>query len=815
MKPKANYNHKRILYGFLICNRKGNALPLVLMLLLIVMLFGGAVAYSTMQMHSITRGGYHDQLAYIAAESALERSIKNLQDVITKQEYPGSHGLYFTGDVDSFLNSLIDTINADSSIEKDYTVKVHDTFNDAQVKVSFQRFADPSKEEYTGNSIRFNIQITAQSDMVDNTFSSYGKKAVAVREYEIPVYKRFKLNGAIYTLGDLLIKDGHDTSTEHSTIRGDIYVFGTGLDITNRMQQYYVGGVCAIGNSILHVEEGTIFTRNLVRAGLFDNSDVGSSNIIVDQDIVAQGIQVFGSNDNIVVLGDAFTFDDIEMNGGNSVIAINGSFYGLNPGKDDESEHDSSSGIINVAPSYDNDPQSQESRIAINGNIFANGETFRMYDEVDEGVKKTKAGHKMESVAMVWSEDGRPLYRQVLNPNDKTGAYDTLLSSAGIKNGFSILWKVKWQGLTTEALRNDWELWRDWVNRIRGMAHLQDNIETGGNTFPDPDNPDEITGYCRRGIAANNTFYRIDINNYDYSDIGGARDVTINVVEKIEGLGSSASNILDLYDGTNWMLYTDPFYTEGSMCKAMRDLMNEYLLPQVSVFSSKTTSSGEYIYQNYQANETQTEFNRIKSLLDDTTRFPHDPFYTCIVRYDEAELVDAYGNPKSLNEILFDAWVAEGRDGDLYKNCYFLVLNFDPDKEIVVDDTVNGIIFSLGKVIIERDGTVNGAIIAAGRGFHHEGTGVQDSSADVYDDGKNRLPRVVVGESPSAFSTVDNFLQWKYAAVEIENGGSIIYPGNTELLSYLKGQANEVVGGVSTNRSIDLFDIFDVAEVSP
>ncbi len=813
MKQKANYNHKRNICGFLICNRKGNALPLVLMLILVVMIFGGAVAYSTMQMHSITRGGYHDQLAYIAAESAIERSIKNLQDVITRQEYPGSKGVFFTGNVDSFLNSLIDAINDDSSIQKDYFVKVNDTFNDAHVKVSFQRFADPAKENYTGNSIIFYVQITAQSDMVDDTFSSYGKKAVAVKKFEIPVYKRFTLNGAIYTLGDLVIKDGHDTSTEHSTIVGDVYVFGTGLDKTNRMEQYYVGGVCAVGNSILHVEEGTIFTRNLVRAGLFDDTDGGSSNIIVDQDIVAQGIQVFGSNDNIVVMGDAFTFDDIEMNGANSVIAINGSFYGLSPGDGDE--HDNASAIMNIAPMYVNSAPYQESRIAINGNIFANGVTFRMYEEVNEkGEIKNKAGHKLESGAMVWDESGKPLYRQILDPKDLTG-YDTLLNDNDItKNGFSILWKVKWQGLTSDTLRADWNKWKEWVGKIRGMANSKTNIESGGNTFPAPN---EITGFCNKGIAANNTFYRMDGTDIAKSDIGGALGVTINVVNKIEELGGSANNMLDLYDGNSdhWPNYANAFLTDGSMSKALHNLMKTYLLPQVSVFSSKISSGGKYIYENYQANETQTEFNRIKSLLDDTTRFPHDPFYTCIVRYDEAELVDAYGNPKSLNEILFDAWVAEGRDGDLYKNCYFLVLNFDPDKEIVVDDTVNGIIFSLGKVIIERDGTVNGAIIAAGRGFHHEGTGVQDSSADVYDDGKNRLPRVVVGESPSAFSTVDNFLQWKYAAVEIENGGSIIYPGNTELLSYLKGQANEVVGGVSTNRSIDLFDIFDVAEVSP
>jgi len=110
---------------------------------------------------------------------------------------------------------------------------------------------------------------------VDASYSSYGKKAVAVREFSIPVYTRFTLNGAVYTLGDLLVTSSNslvsdyddDTPPEHySTIQGDVYVFGTGLDKANRMQQYYTGGVCGTANSVLHVK-GSIFTQNLVRAG--------------------------------------------------------------------------------------------------------------------------------------------------------------------------------------------------------------------------------------------------------------------------------------------------------------------------------------------------------------------------------------------------------------------------------------------------------------------------------------------------------------------------------------------------------------------
>ena len=104
MKQKSYSMHKNRIFGFLIRSTKGNALPLVLMLVMVVMLVGGSVAYSTMKMYNITRDGYHDQLAYIAAENALEKSMANLQFVITAPAIR-YHGIFFSGNVDNFLNS--------------------------------------------------------------------------------------------------------------------------------------------------------------------------------------------------------------------------------------------------------------------------------------------------------------------------------------------------------------------------------------------------------------------------------------------------------------------------------------------------------------------------------------------------------------------------------------------------------------------------------------------------------------------------------------------------------------------------------------
>lgn len=776
----------------------GNALPLVLMLVLVVMLVGGSVAYSTMQMYTISRGGFHDQLAYIAAENAIERSISNLKKVITVQGYPGSKGVFFTGDVDSFLDSLILAINADSNIVKSYLVKVHGNLNEARVTVSFERFG--SNAQYTGDRIRFPIQITAKADMEDEAFSSYGRTAVAVREIEIPVYTKFRLNGAIYTLGDLVIKGGHPTNSEHTTIVGDIYAFGTGLDKANRMEQYYTGGVCAIENSILHVE-GSIFTRNLVRAGTFDDSDGGeasSASIIVDEDVVAQGVQVFGTNDNIVVIRDVYTFDDVEMNGANSYIAINGNFFGLNPG--DGSVHDSSSAMVNMAPTYGTDQPLQESRIAINGQIFANGVTFRVFNDEITGEKV--AGHKLESVAMAF-RDGVPLYEKENIPgNASTNEYLNKLNDAGEKKGFSVLWGVTW---TYGSVSDDWELWTAWINQIKAAANYQNNI---GITIPSAGN---LKGYAKYGFSANNRFYKYDDDDYDASEIKGTDSVTLEVADKVAALKTKtgAKDMLNL-EPLDWEKYNSEY--EG-LPSAMKELM-DYLLAHVSVFSSKTLdNTGTYQYGFHLANsETgKTEFNRIKDLLGNESEFPHNPYDRCIIRLDGNDSGIYY-----LNNELQSIFGDKNGNGIIdpeenYKNYYFLVVNLNSNKEIRVTDKFNGIIFSLGKVVVERNGEVNGAIIAAGKGFKDSGNGVEQSAADVDDSGNARLPRVVIADNPTDFSNISAFTSWQYAALEIENGGNVYFPGSENLLKKLK----ENIDVSGTNRSLDLFEIFDVEEPSP
>lgn len=58
-------------------SNSGNTMPIVLLVMLVVLIIGGAVAYTAVQMFTIARSEEHNQMAYIAAESAIGKQRHN------------------------------------------------------------------------------------------------------------------------------------------------------------------------------------------------------------------------------------------------------------------------------------------------------------------------------------------------------------------------------------------------------------------------------------------------------------------------------------------------------------------------------------------------------------------------------------------------------------------------------------------------------------------------------------------------------------------------------------------------------------------
>ncbi|ANW98621.1 hypothetical protein CSTERTH_06020 [Thermoclostridium stercorarium subsp. thermolacticum DSM 2910] len=709
-------------------NKTGNTIPTVLMVMLVVMLVGGAVAYSTVRLFNIVRSEEHNQMAYIAAESALERTISNLDQYLPSEDFAAKRGIVFTGE-EQFINDIIERLNAgDSEVINSYSIPVYadPSMNEASVRVSYSWYG--GEFERIGNKLKFPLEITAEAQMENGMFRSYGRKVVAVKEYEVWLYKPFVLNGAVYTLGDLVAKgDGV------STINGDVYVFGTGLDKPNRMEQYYMGGICAVENAILHIQKGSAFTNNLLRVGTFDETAGQQCAIVVDYDVVAEGIQAFGYDDSIVIIRDAYTFDDIEMNGANSYIAINGNYFGLSYG--DGYFHDTSSAVLNIAPMYSGGFNNDfiRSRIVINGYAFVNGSTFVM--EVERG----RTMYQLEDVALAW-RGNRPVY--LSGGFDNTAEYIEDLKKNG-GNGFSvILGDVGWT--QNRNLTANWETWTNWIQEIRSrVTPWSNNIHV----------PSKITGLCHKAIAANNRIY------FAGNDIEIPASVVCRIGDTVEGLEPGLLNRFIHYD---WDEYSDMF---SGMPKGLEILMS-YLKGQVQVFARKDYPASQDSEVSYKFTPgmhepwnlgATTEFLRIRDALDeiDANR------WESVIKFEG-------GNNEPVDLVQY----IEDNYSDTSK--YYLIINLNPEKELIISrDTVNGIIFTMGKVTVENGATLNGAIIAAGRGYDPRNK-VGGSAAEFDSYGNPRLPRIVGN------TNVENFRNWDYAAVVL-NSGNVIFPGREEL----------------------------------
>lgn len=751
-------------------NTAGNSIPLVLLVALVVLIIGGAVAYGSVQVFSAVRGETHSQMTYFAAEMALERSMCSLDSHITKENYAIQNGIVYT-DETTFINDIINSLNKNDPSnpvirEADINVNGNAGFSDANVSIEYSWKNGFSLVGL--KKIIIPVTITATAQMENGIFRSYGKQAVATRDYEVWITDSFKLNGAVYTLGDMLAKTTGAPYTS-SIIEGDVYVFGTGLAHAKRMEQYYNGGICVTGNATLEIKKGSAYTRNLVRAGTFDESDssLESCAIVVEKDIVAQGIQVFGSNDAIVVTRDAYTFDDVELSGSNSVIAINGNYYGLNPG--DGQRHDTSSAVINIAPQYSGGLNNgyMKSRIVINGDVFINGATFRIAD-TSTGL----AGHKMEDVALAWKgEDPAYITENIGAGSDNFNAYMDVLRGSGI-NGFSVILQSDWINDSLD-LNGVLSNWKAWINEIRNAAGFRTNSLSGI--------PTEIKGFCNNAMAANDRIYLINRLEELLTKVIKPDNFMCKVAEDIENLDE---NFFDAFSNGSWDIWSVYTSVNHGMPAALNELMR-ILEDHVQVFARKEydedIDNNEIIYSFAPGFGGVSKFMTLSGYLK--TNITGDPISNCVKRYEE-------GGSTSAVDVVQD--LIDAYSGDPINDKHFIILNFNPNRELRITGEMNGIIFSLGKVVIERGGKVNGAVIAAGRGYDPDAK-VMGSAAENDAAGNPRLPRVVIGGEND---NVNEFKNWEYAALVFENGGSIVFPGREELLDAIKTSTNHDLSSI-------------------
>lgn len=759
-------------------NNKGITLVTVIIVLAVVVVLAGILIETSF--HNYRAGmtsGYADY-SYYAAESAIQKFCDLLNSefaeinrkITGKITYNGNDEAFAREVVDELRTAYVSEVNAGGEFKG---LRLSDeTAATADVKLDI-RYMGFRKDPENSRRLLVKLGIEADSSYVVRPYISGDRRAFAVREFPLYLPEGFRLMGAVYSIGDLM------ASNAGLDILGDVYVYGTSPVQLTQPQQYYYGGIYARRSSTIRIA-GNAYTRSFVRTGAYGENS--NSRIYISKDAIAQGIQVFGNNDRVAVMRNAYTFDDIEMNGQNSVIAVNGSYFGLSNGGD---FHDNSSAIVNSAPIHHaNSNASLTSRIVINGAVMINGGTFRIDDE-------GTALYQIEDASVAWDRRYMTPFYKVF---PEVGDYNIWL--AGFKtfaSGFGNLFQV-WN---TQELNytGNWDTWQGIINGWFARIDASREIGSNNSGFFDIGNIENMTiqGFSHYMMAANDSLYMMDkINEYG-SEI---RRATLLEDYVLENMGDDWENPWSPYlSGTHW---------NGEYCHYIPQVLDSILRPKLLGMTNVFVERETYGSGNN---------NIIKHRMGDA--FPA-----------LTESLSNLANVMSGNKYIIEAFDSNLSDPDKYpfydedeenQDKYFLVINTVPERDLVLDSTTfNGIIFTTGRVVLTGSATVNGAIIAAGRGYDPNGLYIAGSAADVVEEeDEGGETRSVAYRAPRVISDIDNLGvldSGGYAAVYCQGGDVRINFPYDGAYGLTQEQAREWLLDTfkeqDTDHPIDLYDIF-------
>ena len=778
-------------------NEKGSSLLTVLISTAVLIILGAAIADSVVQRYKIAKSQEHIEYTYIAGETAVERTFY-LVDRICRISTLTS-GLMYDGDDAVYSDSVISLLenNLDSVIPglvfNDIEVLDDSTFK-ARSGISLQRMGQQRTAD--GMSMTITVGVTAITSLTRGIYSSLERKVFAQREFTVPIAISFKLNEAICSIGDLIADNA-----VNATITGDVNVYGTSPLLKNQPQQEFYGGIYAKHDSSLKID-GNAYTRSFIRTGVYNDFNGGSiqndtSIIHVLKDAVAQSVQIFGKGNKIVVNRNVYTFDDVEIDGEDSVIAINGSIFALSSGGE---FHDQSSAVINAAPihfSYSED--SMKSRIVVNGDLLINGETLKI-DPLGGAL------YKMENASMAWAiDDNIAAYKKYAAEQEE---YDLV---NGITDGYLTWLKNLWDayGNGTNVLRGFLNLFQTFPVKAAGeidawLTDIDDSRRVGFNTVT---GPDYLYGFSNSSMAANDYIYFMDKINQDNSGIRRLNEIIKDtfefdnadvtklypIVNTWSGFWKTAMykddgdpNDGDVFDGgeTTWEEYQ-------TLIKSKLDLINPFLQGLTHKLVARDYSEGDNIKHAplgapFEINGIapdnlflflQTALN-YKYPVEDLIAEPY------VIKYEENSSDDPENIP---NQGTAD-------------NNYYLVINNNPEKVLKVTGKFNGIIFSMGRVDIGKGANITGSIVAAGRGYDPEpgNNYVSGSSAEYYTDPVSSIKTPRVPTINGDGSNMEHMENAGYAAVYFDGnlgngvpgaGNPVIaFPGREALIAAFESQ---------------------------
>lgn len=725
-------------------NNKGWAMPIVIVIVTVLVIITVALLNNIVQSYHYV--GSQDNIGntYLAGDAALDRWFNVLSNEVEAKgndfslNYTGNPDMTNPSNVQQFAQYIISEIEnyLNNNGYKVQNVDIEGVSNDATVEIES---INNMGYEIIGDELRLiiGIQATAKYSKASYRYKAFDKKVYGQMEFKfkLPEDPKFKLLGPVYSFGDFFV-DGAEVN-----IKGDTYVFGSFPEEIAQPQQWYYGGIFALNQANLTID-GNAYSRSFIRTGKY-LQDNDNSWIRITKDAICQAIQLFGDGDRVLVYRNAYTFDDLEVNGEDSVIGINGSFIGLSKGG---KYHDESSAIVNSAAIHNiYSPASFKSRIIVNGDNLNRGGTFKI---LDNGVSVGQ----IEDASIAWDNNGSfggNAYYKTFKGNFLNEYHDWLIMDSNtpgrIKGYFNLfqVWGVKPKGIV-----NDW-----FVNYA-----LAARTEMGNNSnLFDYTVPEKISGYWEHEIVGNdkvyNSFYslyRDTLGMKPLEHLYNTNDEYKFVLDNIYGadrsklkygnnawysLSSSNLDLVNVFDDETerYDKYIDvlDLLIQGidrTGDKITSDCIHDDLLKLTHFFATRTYPSSREIGAKWDVGTTETfretlvDLNGLavsptlgdeqKEYILNVSGLP-GPYDTNIV-HDINDLYNdyyniVYGVPGSLYN---------KRSADLLNDAedkYYLVINSDPNIDLAVSGVFNGIIFTAGKVYLRDGADIRGAIIAAGK----------------------------------------------------------------------------------------------------
>jgi len=818
-------------------NKKGATFATVVIVVTVLILLSSIIMDAVLTNFVLTKRHMNIDFAYYAGESAIENWMSVIQSNIsgiaatypdnvvpTNEDSRNRFGEFIVNKIES--SNLLKELWIDVANKSDALVAASPVTTSAKVNVVKVECEKTYWEDSMMDEIDIYISIKSKSSfsLPDTPYTTGNKEVYAVKPFRVKYPVKNYLESAIWSVGDFYIRGNQKEKT--AVVKGDVFTFGSYAENVNDMDQQLFGGIYAIDGGKLKVY-GNAYSRSFVRTGPyitdFGVDNIDKSEILVYKDIIAQCIQIFADKNRIIGLRNAYTFDDIEVNGEDSFIAINGSYFGLTKGGID-SNHDDSSAIVNSAiihsllrrGSISLDPfdlsDAFKSRIVINGDVIVGGSTMKIDTEGEEGERPSVLG-PIENASLAYNKPNDiPQYRlhddwsiDGINEYHRKLRQDSQVSDRikGFLNQFQV-WDIIDPFNPAEITQ--------WINRINNERQTYDSF--GNYTLFGGTVRDKIKGWWSYEIVGNDKVYKNflpelgDLTyNYTSDNLFVNQDGKLGFY-RLDNIYDSDDKIK--YGKDTWNFVYEDGYTEHDFgerlfgtaiavdrgkCGEIKDALEN----KVNLFVTR-----KYAEPRWNVSPTE-EFDKILKGLKDRADmalsnvaanrhilYIDNGYVATDVVRDVKDLFSSIKSIPDIYEVCRNDRVAV--ESDTKDDKYYIIANADPNLHLQVSGEFNGIIVTAGKVYLKDNASVYGSIIAAGDGDYVE----------VFDEDGGSEFKFYPKARAVSLGQVNRLNNGEFAAVIINNEDG---PASAPYVDFYLGMA----GNESQYNKADLLEVINYA----